>query len=206
MGTVISSEVEKRFERELRWPTVKDIPDFPARSFEEVKEKVKSNDLSVGIDYTVANYAAPAIHGPSYKPIFCVWVNMPFVLAILAIVLSVTLGNYFLLLAIPLVFMSEFLSNPYNPLSKLFGKVTFFLSLYFLHALSTGQETIAYLVAFFVVNFWSNRGFYRHNQSKLREAALSSEKIFIYLYQTGSLGLRENRTRKTYWNNNQQRG
>ena len=37
------------------------------------------------------------------------------------------------------------------------------------------------------------------NQNKLTEVALNSEKVFIFLYQAGKLGLKHNESDKSYW-------
>jgi len=38
------------------------------------------------------------------------------------------------------------------------------------------------------------------NQGELERVTLESEKIFIYLYQSGKLGLKHNESGKAYWN------
>jgi hypothetical protein len=204
MSTLVSSQIESRFEKELKWPDVGKIPNFPARNFPDVKEKVEMGQFDVGVDNTVANYTAAAVHKGLFRPIFIIWLNMQVILAALAVVLSIIMKDYALLLGVPLVFLSEIVSNPYNPFRGFLSKLAIVISLYALHGFYFGASSGTYLAALFIVNFWGNRGFYRHNRNLLERIALNSEKILIYLYQTGSLFLRNNMTGETYHSMNTQ--
>jgi len=91
------------------------------------------------------------------------------------------------------------MSNPYNPSKNFWKPIVGILFLVFLYGLWQSKETITLLSAFFVFPFFINSFLYNMNQNKLMEAALNSEKIFIFLYQTGKLGLKHNESHKSYW-------
>lgn len=54
---------EEKILAELKWNKIDDIPDFPFSNFDEVKQKLKENVFSIGIDFTTANQLAQWLYG-----------------------------------------------------------------------------------------------------------------------------------------------
>lgn len=191
---------EEKISADLKWEKIEDIPNFPVSNFDEVKQKLKTNVFSIGIDFTTANQLAQWLYGKGFSIFFTILASTPIIVAILAVILAFVLGNYWLLIGVILGFAGQLMSNPYNPSKNFWKPVVGTLFLVFLYGLWQNKETITYLSAFFVFPFFINSYLYDMNQGKLERVALESEKIFIYLYQNGKLGLKHNENGKSYWN------
>jgi len=194
---------KKQIKPELRWTKIEDIPNFPISNFEEVKKKINTGEFSVGIDFTIANNFATWLYGKAHAIFFFVLASTPFIVALISLILAFIFRNYWLLFGIILGFAGQLLSNPYNPLKSFWNLIAKMLFLVFLYGFWNGKETMAFLSAFFVFPFFINSFIYRMNQNKLKEVALNSEEIFIFLYQNRALGLRDNKSNKSYWFGNQ---
>ncbi len=192
-------ELEQHIEGKLKWDKVDKIPDFPANNFQEVHQLVKSGKYTVGVNYTTSNELARWLYGNMYGWYFLLLASTPFIAIIVSIILAITLSNFWLLLGIPLGFIGQFTSNPYNPSRGFFNTLVYILFIVMLWALISGNETLAYIISFYVVPFRINSYLYYHNQDKLKEIALKNETVFIYLYQGGQLGLRDNSSNQSYW-------
>jgi len=192
-------EFEKQIEPKLKWERVEEIPDFPIPNFEEVKKKASTDEFSIGIDFTTANELAQWLYGKGHTIFFLVLASTPFIVAIASFVLSVVFKNWWLLAGVPLGFLGQFMANPYNPSKNFWKPIVGMLFLVFVWAVWQGKVTAAFLSACFVFPFFINSCVYRMNQNKLMEVALNSEKVFIFLYQNGKLGLRHNESGKSYW-------
>ena len=193
---------EEKIAPDLQWKKIEDIPNFPLSSFDEVKQKLKTSEFSVGIDFTTANELAKWLYGSRHKTFFLLLASTPIIVAINSLVLALVLGNFWLLFGVILGFAGQFLSNPYNPSKNFWKPIVGMLFLVFLYGLWQGRETTTYLSAFFVFPFFINSYTYSMNRGKLEHTALNSEKIFIFLYQDGKLGLKHNESGRAYWNFN----
>jgi hypothetical protein len=198
MKTIDLQSFEDYINNVVKWQRVEDIPGFPLNNFDDVKKHFSSNQFLISIDFIEANKLAEILYGKTFKLLYHILLSTPFLISILAIILALTLKKYLLLIGVPLSFLCNLLANPYNPFDLIFKYLAFIFSLSFLWALSTGREYIALLSAFFVFPFWIRRFFYFNNRNKIMKTALNREKIFIYLYQFGKLGLIDKASGKRY--------
>jgi len=194
-----TKHLEEQITPKLKWNKIEDIPDFPLNTFEDVKRRVEANQFGVGIDFTTSNEFAQWLYGGGHKLFFLLLASTPIIVAIASLVLAFVLGNYWLLVGIVLGFAGQFLSNPYNPSKNFWKPIVGILFLVFVYGLWQGKETMTYLSAFFVFPFFINSFVYSMNQDKLKAVAMQSEKIFIFLYQNGKLGLKDNSNEQMYW-------
>jgi hypothetical protein len=190
---------EEKISSDLKWNTVGEIPDFPLNTFEDVKNRVGAKEYTVGIDFTTSNQLAEWLYGRGYHYFYLLLASTPIIVCIISLVLAFTLKNYWLLAGIFLGFSGQLMSNPYNPSKQIWKSINFLLFLVFAYSVFWGKDTLAYLLAFFVFPFFINSSLYRMNQNKLKKVALDSENIFIYLYQIGKLGLKDNSSQVTHW-------
>src|SRR3989344_848735 len=197
-NTIVSA-FEERIIPKLKWNKIADIPNFPLNSFEDVKRRVETNQFDLGIDFTTSNELAQWLYGQWHKFFFLILASTPIIVVIASLVLAFALGNYWLLAGVVLGFVGQFLSNPYIPSKKFWKPIVGLLFVIFVYSLWQGKETMTYLSAFFVFPFFTNSYVYRMNQGKLERVALQSEKIFIYLFQSGKLGLRDNANGQSHW-------
>lgn len=194
-----TKHLEEQITPKLKWRKIEDIPDFPLNSFEDVKRRVEANQFGLGIDFTTSNELAQWLYGGGHKLFFLLLASTPIIVAIASLVLAFVLGNYWLLVGVVLGFAGQFLSNPYNPSKNFWKPIVGILFLVFVYGLWQGKETMTYLSAFFIFPFFINTFLYGMNQNKLEAVAMGSENIFIYLYQTGKLGLKDNSNEQMYW-------
>lgn len=194
-----TKHLEEQITPKLKWNKIEDIPNFPLNSFADVKRRVEANQFGIGIDFTTSNEFAQWLYGGGHKLFFLLLASTPIIVAILSLVLAFVLGNYWLLIGVILGFAGQFLSNPYNPSKNFWKPVVGILFLVFVYGLWQSKETMTYLSAFFVFPFFINSFVYSMNQDKLKAVAMQSEKIFIFLYQNGKLGLKDNANDQMYW-------
>ncbi|MBI3661649.1 MAG: hypothetical protein HY234_01165 [Acidobacteria bacterium] len=88
--------------------------------------------------------------------------------------------------------------HPHRKNHPFFSTLLVLSVLIFIGAVIMGSTLSAGLAAFFAAPFLANRIFYKRNQEKLRQVALNSEKVLIYLYQLGKLGVMDS-SGKTFW-------
>ena len=194
-----TKHLEEQITPKLKWDKIEDIPNFPLGSFEDVKRRVEAKQFGIGIDFSTSNEFAQWLYGGGHKLFFLLLASTPIIVAILSLVLAFVLGNYWLLIGVILGFAGQFLSNPYNPSKNFWKPIVGILFLVFVYGLWQGKETMTYLSAFFIFPFFINSFVYSMNQDKLKAVAIQSEKIFIFLYQSGKLGLKDNSNEQMYW-------
>lgn len=197
--TRIIKEFEEQITPKLKWKKIEEIPDFPFSNFEKVKTKISKGEFQIGIDFTTSNKLAQWLYGKGHAFFFIALASTPFIVAFISIFLAIFLKNWWLLAGTLLGFLGQVMSNPYNPSKNFWKPIVGTLFLVFVWALWQGKTTAALLSAFFIFPFFINSFVYNMNQNKLREVSMDSEKIFIFLYQIGKLGLRNNNTGESYW-------
>jgi hypothetical protein len=192
-------QFENKITSELKWNTISDIPDFPLIDFKDTKLQIEEDKFTVGIDFSTANEFAQWLYGKGHRFFFLILATVSVIVAISSLVLAIVLSNYWLLFGIAIGFAGQFLSNPYNPLKTYLKPIVGVLFLVFVYGLWKGMETMTFLSSSFILPFFINSFLYNMNQNKLRAVAMDSEKIFIFLYQNGKLGLKDNTNGKRYW-------
>lgn len=189
--------LEFQLKRKLKWKTIKEIPDFPFTDFADVRKSVNSREYTIGIDFDVSNNLARWLYGRMYSFTAATFLLTPVYFTVALIIGSIIWKDYWLLIGIPLTFIGFALGSVYRNRSKL---VTLTLISILIYSLWSGFGTIALLVLVFLIPRWLNNFISYHNQDKLIEVALNSEITFIGLYQLGQLGIKENKSGKSYWN------
>lgn len=184
--------LEEKILSEIRWNKVEDIPDFPLKSFEDLQQQIEAKKFNVGIDYGISNRLAEWLYGKRYAISHYLLTWIPFIFAIVSIILALILKNYLLLLGIPFSIIAMITADPINPSRDFMTFIASLSFLLFVYGLWKGNETITYLPLFFVIPFLAIRHLFYRNQNKLIEIALNSEKLFIYLYQNNYLSLKDN--------------
>lgn len=194
-----TKHLEEQITPKLKWKKIEQIHDFPISNFEEVKKKTNTDEFQVGIDFSTANELAQWLYGKGHMIFFLALASTPFIVAAVSVVLTIILKNWWLLAGVPLGFFGQFMANPYNPSKNFWKPIVGILFLVFVWAVWQGGIIAAFLSAFFVFPFFINSFVYSMNQNKLREVAMNSQRVFIFLYQIGKLGLKNNNTGESYW-------
>ncbi len=118
---------------------------------------------------------------------------------ILLIFLSIFLGNYWLLLWIPIPFIASFMGHPMNPSRIIMSFFSFLFLLGGILFYIFSFQSVFWLCLVFVVSFWANRVTYGLNVIALRNYVKTSEAVFLYLYEKGALRVTDNETNQNYW-------
>lgn len=203
--------LEEQVTPELKWKKIEDIPNFPLNSFEDVKRHVEANQFSVGIhvgsefehrDKLVLRLLYSASQDIHYNFFFFLSKTPEIIIIILPLVLAFALGNYWLIVGTVLGILPGVHYN--DPSKEYFLRrslkyMLVFLFFVFVYGLWQGKETITYLSAFFIFSFFIDNLSHSMKQNKLKNSAMQSEKIFIFLYQAGKLGLKDNSNEQMYW-------
>jgi len=193
---------EAHVKTNLTWKSVGEIPSFPFETLSQIRKSEESNEVSIGVDYSIANQVAMNLYGKLYATVFAIVAATWTWVGIAAIVLAFILGNYWLLLGVPIAFFSFMVSNPYNPVKGLFTIVNYTSIALLIYGLITGAINLVLFTIFFSVPFIVNSAMYRKNWNKLRGLALNSETLFLYLFQHNAIGLQFNDTGKVLWARN----
>lgn len=115
----------------------------------------------------------------------------PFIIGIAVVIYGILNYNYFLLLAIPIIFISQFLSGFF---SKILSWISLFATAYFLIFSSNLTVGLIFLTSY-TTFFFSNR-FREHRRTHMLKQALSSEEIFCFLFYTRILSLWDSDAKK----------
>lgn len=193
------SEFVQKIEGDLKWKSLEDSPLGLFGSFEELKRKIAANEIKVGVHFTIAAKLANRFYGKRYRLVYLLLCNVIPILGLLSIFLAIYLKDYWLLFGVILVLLGFLVATPYNPLKKFFDSLEKIVIVVFLLSLFLGKITASLLSAFFIVPYEITGFIHFLNQQKLKKAALSSEKFFLYLYQTHELGIKNNSTGESYW-------
>lgn len=189
-------EFEKQVSPQLKWRRVEDIPEFPFKNLQDVRERVRSRELTIGIDHDAVLDAANKLYSQSYAVTQAAVLSAPLLFAVASSVLALVFHNYLYLAGVPLAIVS-FLSSSGNPYR--FGILSSIALPLLTWAIWSGRTAIVVLLTAFLAVSWIIKLVFRHNQNKLIDVALNFEGIFIYLYQSGMLGIKDKSTNKTYW-------
>jgi hypothetical protein len=191
-------QFESEISNELKWNNVENIPNFPMDSFTELQNAISNKTYSVGVDFTTANQLSSWIFGKVYTVLYFILTWVPYIVIAASIVLAIALNNYWMIIGIALAFFGMLFSNPYNPAKSFWSFISVVIFCVFVYGVLNKSETIALLSAFFVVPFFTNSYLYKSNSYRVRKLALSSEKVFIYLFQNDKMYLRNNATNKIH--------
>ncbi len=193
------SEFVAKIEDNLKWKTVEDSPLGVLGSFEELTKKIAAKEVQLGVHFTISNKVADRLYGKGYRFVYLLLCNLIPLIGFLSIFLSFYLKNYWLLFGVILVLLGFLVATPYNPLKKFFDSLEKIVIVVFLLSLFLGKMTVSLLSAFFIVPYELTGFIHFLNQQRLKKAALSSEKFFLYLYETHELGLKNTLTGESYW-------
>lgn len=197
--------LEEQITPEPKWRKIEDIPNFPLNNFEDLKHRVEGGQF--GIDIYVGFPADKLVGQLIYSGSLIK--NLPFILldytpiivTFLSLILSFVLDNYWLFIGIvaPHIITLHYSDPSVEHNAKILrGSIVSLLFLVFVYGLWQGKETIIYLSAFFVFPYLTDSFCYRVKRNKLSELVISSEKIFIFLYQAGKLVLKDNSNEQMY--------
>ena len=192
-------EYEDELRPKLRWKSVSEIPNFPFASFSAVRQALASREMSLGIDYTIANLLAGSIYGVIWATVSGLAASTPILLSITLLAVAFFRGDYWILLGIPLAFFGQFSSNPYNRSRVGCAFVAVAIACVAGWLLFNHKATIGIALLAFPFTFVTNSLLYTVNQARLRNWATSSEVVFVGLFEEDKLGLLNLKSGTQFW-------
>jgi hypothetical protein len=124
---------------------------------------------------------------------------LPLIVIVTLIIAAIVLGNYFLLLWIPIPLISSFLGNPMNPVRSLAGLFNIVAFIGLLVSYWLGYQSIYWLCIAFIVPFVAIRVTYKFNLRALERVLKNSEPLFLNQYEKRGLSVRNNKTGEEIW-------
>lgn len=185
---------EEKLRETVQWQSVADIPNFPFRTFQELKKAITTGRYSFSVDATAALNLQSLTNTMTAMAFntFLIWA--PYLIGLACLVAAFVTSQYGLLLGLPIALVTIFFANPYNPLRNLMTMAGIGGVLVFTFLLFTDHPTGAGLVASFVFSFHATRAVRARMVLALQNAALESELFFMFLFARGVCLLRNNET------------
>jgi len=196
--SLVSTRTDKRTGH-AGWKSVSDIPDFPFGKFADLQKAAKGRRFNLGVDpLAAAQWSADFNKG--FKKVFIVALSLLLVVASLAsIAAAFLLGNYWLLLALPIQALAFYVSHPaFSPSAWVtLGGIASLIV--FLDLLFSGLPTAATLVAYAGLTFAAVRAAGFVTNSAFRKALLADESLFLTAYANRACTLRDKSSDRLYF-------
>jgi hypothetical protein len=178
-------DIENKLRQNIEIRNITEIPELQEfNNYEEIKQLHKSNKIVFG--YTLQGSVIDNFGTTGQFILDKVLLSSPVIIIILSIIFSILKSHYFLLVAIPIVLISTFLTTPSimkqgKSLAGIIMILTIIFGIYFITKdFSIGFLLLSYGIPNFLLTV--NR---QLNMDVFEEAILSSEIVFIYYFLRG---------------------
>jgi hypothetical protein len=174
------------------------MKDLPVKNFAELQSAVAAKRFSIGVDpLSAAQWSAADNNGLNKVMIHGLSILL-ILAAVTSIVAAFAIGNYWLLLALPIQALAFYLSHLDAPF-KMWVTVAGVASLVvFLDFLFNQLPTAATLVAYAGLTFAAVRATSSINNSAFRKALMTDEVLFLEALANRACTIRDNETKKVY--------
>jgi len=177
---------------------ISDIPTFPFRTFNELQQAAKDQNISVGVDPLAAAEWSEK-HAGSIKRLFVSSLSiLLIILAMASVITAVWLKNYWLLAAAPVMAGAFYFSHPASTYHKWVTVGGAAGLAVFIDLLLNGLVTAAILVAYADLTFAAVRAAGFVTDSGFRKHLLANESDFVAAYLARECNFRDNKTKKVY--------
>ena len=178
--------------------SIRDLDDFPFRSFSELTREVKEKNYSIGVDPLAAAQWSAAHGSPTKRALVSALSILLLVAAAASLIVAIAFENYWLLLALPIQAAVFYLSNSNTSLSLWVTVAGVVSLLFFFDLLLNRLPTAATLVAYAGLTFASVRAANSITNNAFRKALAEDESLFLEAYSGGLCTLRNSKTKRTY--------
>jgi len=154
--------------------------------------------VSIGVDpLAAAEWASKAMKG--FRQVMVAALSLLLVAAaVAAVVTAFWVGNYWLLLALPVQAAMFYFSQPGSPVSQWVTLGGLALMILFIEFLLRRSPTSATIAAYAVLTFAAVRASAFITSSTFRRALLADERLFLEAYGEYACTVRDNETKKVY--------
>lgn len=183
------TEVEAKIEKDLTWKSVADMPDFPFASFRQLSTSLEQGDSFISVNSITARQWAPSFGKPGAILLLLLG-SLTIVVPVASIVLALVMRNYWLLAGVPISIIGQLAGSPYNSRKKgVLSRFAVVLAGLAILALIDGRQTVAALIAIYIISYWGDRSVYGYSVHVLRKIVSKRESLFLYFYQQGKIFL-----------------
>ena len=180
------------------WQSVGEIAGFPFDSFEELQAAVRIKSFNIGVDPVAAAQWSDSFNSKPNKVAIAVLSGLLILSALAALVAAFALGEYWLLLALPVQALTFYVSHPASPFRKWVTVAGAASVAIFINFLFNGHVTGATIVAYAGLTFAAVRAAAFISNAAFRKALLADEELFLTAYANRICTVRNNRTERVY--------
>jgi hypothetical protein len=174
------------------------MQDSPFQSYAELQRAFADKKVGIGVDPLAAAEWSAGADNRLNKALVQGLSLLLILAAIASIIVAFVVGNYWLLLALPiqaLAFYGAHLEAPYRTFVSLAGVASLIL---FLNLLLNQLPTAATLVAYVGLTFAAVRATTSITNSAFRKALVADEELFLDAYANRLCTVRDNKTKQVY--------
>ncbi len=174
-----------------QWTRVADIPNFPVDSFEELQRVIAEKKYRLGVDAVTAARWSDQLAGSRKKLLIKLLSLLLIFAGAASVVTALWTHNYWLLMALPIMGVSFYISHPSSRIAKwvtIGGAVSVVV---FFNLLLNDLVNEATLAAYAGLTFAAVRAAAFINNASFRNALTSDEALFVMAYENGACSLRK---------------
>lgn len=183
---------EALLRKKSRWKQICDIPDFPFSNLEDMRNGLVGRRFSLLIDKSLVNQLAVIFCGRIGRLIFLIFFMLYLALPVGLIVMSIYFRSFGVLLGLPAYALMFFLSIPALRIHQSVSLVGYASIICAAVSVFTGHDSAAMIFGTAAITFLLVRLYYYLNSRLMMRAALSSEAVFIYLFERAAVAIKDN--------------
>jgi len=187
---------EERLRDKNPWKCVADAPNLPFRTHTDIRESIANRTYVLHVSYPAARQLAPFVRSYAGRLLNILFGIAPFFMALVVVAFAFWQWSFLLLVGVPVAFLGAWFGHPMNPLKRLMTALT---CISVLAAIAVWNQSVAVVVAAWIIPFIGIRAAYATSIRALRNAVLQSEALFLNQYWLGGISLRNVVTGETYF-------
>jgi len=189
-------------EEETSAEKVEKLKHFPFKNFQELKKSQLEGVAQIGIDRSVSlQWIQGGIHCPRHLTYYAIFLaSLPLIVGVCFILYSLISKTWLLLLALPLLLVSNFLFHPgFKVMLGLISKILIFLSFVGLfYSIITNKEWLLAISLSLVIIWWAQKTIYQKATNTLTKTLLEHEDLLCMFWNSKALSINLFNNNK-YW-------
>lgn len=168
---------ESKLREVIGYGNIGELPGIPVASWDVLSQQMRSGRYILAVDTSAGPFADQFARGWS-RFLRLVIVTLPITNAVVLLVATFLLSNYWLLLGIPLLFVAQLLAPPVavrGAGSVVLASILILLCIF-------GPEIAKWIAGSMLAQFLSRKCWYRSNATVLRNQATTDEAAFVFLF------------------------
>jgi hypothetical protein len=188
--TDLEQELKDDLEKKVFINNISQLTDFPFKDLDEIRQAYNEKGISLASDYSYNRLMLYATK--SEIKIHFFWLALPFIIAIIDLVLAIVLKRYVLLIGCVATVLGYFSSSPYFKLRNSFAGITIILAIISIFF----NLQLAVVIGSYSLGLIFTMTAREHYNQVIIERALTSETFFVWLFLAKAILIRDNKTKK----------